>query len=249
MDDKSRRIYFLRLLSSLGFPRLHLWNGVRQVDGWVSYPRRGYHNAMQERWTLAVAAVCFGIGAVTIWTAALMPQFFPIWTGRGNQHEIVRRHATLWRMNAALFTTSAVAVLIGCALVFTSKTGPFAVPSLLVLTVATALWVTNNALRMSAVVEVATDGAPTSHGWLALAEAWTTALWFIASVLVLLAFAGLGVTTLTSAVLGAWIGWVMIASAVLSLGFLVLLRDLPPVVAYLPVLPLAVASGMAAVQT
>lgn len=87
------------------------------------------------------------------------------------------------------------------------------------------------------------------HGWLALAEAWTTALWFIASVLVLLAFAGLGVTTLTSAVLGAWIGWVMIASAVLSLGFLVLLRDLPPVVAYLPVLPLAVASGMAAVQT
>ncbi len=198
---------------------------------------------------LAVAAVCFGIGAVTIWTAALMPQFFPIWTGRGNQHEIVRQHATLWRVNAALFTISAVAVLIGCALVFISETGPFALPSLLVLTVATALWVANNAMRISAVVDVATDPTPTSHEWLALAESWTSTLWLIASALVLLAFVGLGVTTLTSAVLGAWIGWVMIASAVLSLGLLVLRRDVPPVVAYLPVLPLAIATGIAAVQT
>ena len=178
-----------------------------------------------------------------------MPQFFPIWTGRGNQHEIVGRHATLWRVNAALFTTSAVAVLIGCALVFTSETGPLAIPSLLVLTVANALWVTNNAMRMSAVVDAATDSTPTSHGWLTLAESWTSTLWLITSALVLLAFAGLGLTTLSSAVLGAWIGWVMIASAVLSLGLLVLRRDVPPVVAYLPVLPLAIATGIAAVQT
>lgn len=204
---------------------------------------------MRERWILAVAAVSFSIGAVTIWTAALMPQFFPIWSGSRNQLEIVRRHATLWRVNAALFTTSAVAVLIGCALVFTSETGPLAIPSLLVLTVATALWVANNAMRMSAVVDVATDRTSASQGWLAFAESWTSALWLIASALVLLAFAGLGLTTLTSAVLGAWIGWVMIASAVLSLGFLVLLRDVPPVVAYLPVLPLAIATGIAAVTT
>jgi len=198
---------------------------------------------------LAVAAVSFGIGAVTIWTAALMPQFFPIWTGRGNQHEIVRRHAVLWRVNAALFTTSAVATLIGCALVFTSETGPLALPSLLVLTVATALWVANSAMRISAVVDVATDRTPASHGWLELAESWTTALWLIASALVLLAFAGLGLTTLTSALFGAWIGLVMIASALLSLGLLTLRRDVPPIVVYLPVLPLAIATGIAAVTT
>lgn len=198
---------------------------------------------------LAVATVCFGIGAVTIWIAASMPQFFPIWTGRGNQHEIVSRHARLWRVNAALFTTSAVMTLLGCALVFTSDTGPLAIPSLLVLTVATALWVANNALRMSAVVDAAMDRTPASHGWLEVAQSWSTALWFIASVLILLAFAGLGATTLTSAVLGAWIGWVMIASAALSLVYLVLLRDLPPLAAYLPVLPLAIATGIAAVQT
>ena len=147
-----------------------------------------------------------------------MPQFYPIWLRCGNQHEIVRRHARLWRVNAAFFTTGAVATLIGCALVFTAKTGPLAIPSLLVLTVATALWVANNALRMSAVVDVATDDTPASHGWLALAESWTTTLWYIASVLILLAFLGLGLTTLTSSVLGAWIGWVMIASAVAPLG-------------------------------
>lgn len=154
---------------------------------------------------LAVATVCFGTGAITIWTAALMPQFFPIWSGKGNELEIVRRHTALWRVNAVLFTSSAVAVLIGCALVFTSETGPLAIPSRLVWTVAAALWVANNAMRMSAVVEIATDGMAASRGW------------------------------------------VMIASAVFSLGSLALLRDLPPVVAHLPVLPLAIATGLAAV--
>ncbi|MFD6814093.1 hypothetical protein [Enteractinococcus coprophilus] len=186
---------------------------------------------MQERWILAIAAISFDIGALTIWSAALMPQFFPIWSGRGNQLEIVARHAKLWRVNAVFFIISAIAVLFGCALVFTSETGPLAIPSLLVLAVATALWVANNAMRMSAVVDAATDRTPTSHGWFTLAESWTAALWQIASALVLLAFAGLGVTTLTSAVLGAWIGWLMIGSAVFSLGILVLLRDVPPVVA------------------
>jgi hypothetical protein len=145
-------------------------------------------------------------------------------------------------VNAALFTTSAVATLIGCALVFTPETGPLALPSLLVLTVATALWVTHNAMRMSAVVDVAVNRTPVGHGWLELAESWTNALWLIASALVLLAFAGFGLTTLTSAVLVAWIGWVMIASAVLSLGLFAVRRDVPPVVAYLPVLPLAIAT-------
>src|SRR5690625_4037915 len=175
---------------------------------------------MQERWVLAVAAVSFGIGAVTIWTAALMPQFFPIWTGRGNQHEIVRRHAVLWRVNAALLTTSAVATLIGCALAFTVETGPLALPSLLVLTVATARWVSNRATLIRADLYVATDRTPASHAWLELAESWTTSLWMIASALVLLSFAGLGLTSLTSALFGAWLGLVMLAAALHSLGLL-----------------------------
>lgn len=71
----------------------------------------------------------------------------------GDQLEIVGWHAKPRRVNAVFFIISAIAVLFGCALVFTSETGPLAIPSLLVLTVATALWVANNAMRMSAVVD------------------------------------------------------------------------------------------------
>jgi hypothetical protein len=78
---------------------------------------------MPEPWALIVATVILGAGGIAIWTAALMPQFFPVWSGREDPLAVVGRHAALWRLNAVLLAFSAVA-MVGCALTFPVTTWP-----------------------------------------------------------------------------------------------------------------------------
>lgn len=199
-------------------------------------------------WIPAVGATALlGVGAIAIWIAALMPQFYPVWWNR-DALGTVGRHVVLWRVNSALFLVSAVATLVGCALAFPIQGSPLTAPALLVLTVATALWSIDLGLRLSVIVAVASERSPDAEAWLARAQSWSNAIWYIAAGLMVLAFAGLGVVVLTTGVLAAWVGWVCLASAVLSSVVFVVTRDAPPIVIYAPVLPLAVAALVAALE-
>lgn len=85
--------------------------------------RRTTRNAPTS--TILTAAVCLSIAANAIWIAALTPQFLPICQRQGDALEIIAQHTTLWRVDATLFLLSAVGTLIGCALVFATRRGPF----------------------------------------------------------------------------------------------------------------------------
>lgn len=196
--------------------------------------------------TAAVAATVFlGLSAVLIWTAAWMPTLFPVWFRR-DELTVIARHLTLWRVNSAMFSVSAVAALIGLALAFPLAAGPFVLPSLLLFTAATALWSVDTALRLSVISRAAQDPTEQNVHWYELSQSWSNAMWYTASAMLILGFAGLGATVLTSGVLPAWVGWVCLASAALTTVEFVWTRDVAPIVAYLPILPLAIATGIAA---
>lgn len=202
---------------------------------------------MPDTWMLGAAAICLGVASVTIWFAALMPQFFPVWNG-SDAFGAVERHSTLWQWNVVLFLVSAVTTLCGIALVFPAGSSALALPTLLMLAVATALWAASNALRISAGTAVPRHRTPGGEAWLALAQSWAVAMWHIAGAMLVAVFASVGAMVLTTGILAAWSGWVTLGAVVLSTGMFIRLRDLPPVVAYLPVPPLAVAAAIAALQ-
>lgn len=163
--------------------------------------------------------------------------------------EIIARHPMLWRFNALLFLIGAVGAVIGCALAFPAREGALVLPSLLSFTAATALWAVNLALRMSAVPAFAQEGSARSGALLTLLQSWTAAAWGVAGALVILAFVGLRAHVLIASALPSRAGWVCVASSTLSAAIFVVTRDLPPAVAYLPVLPLALASTIEALSS
>lgn len=186
-----------------------------------------------------IAAVCLAIATIAVWVAALMPQFYPVWAGQ-DPLAVIGAHAGLWRVNAVLFLGSAIATLVGVALAVPTSSSPLAVPSLLVLTTATALWSFELALRLSVVPAVAQDRTSEGEAWLNVAQSWSATAWYIAAVLLILAFAGIGAIIVTTALMPVWVGWVTLASAVASAALFIAIRDMPPVVVYFPVLTLAV---------
>ncbi|GAB2566045.1 hypothetical protein [Leucobacter ruminantium] len=198
--------------------------------------------------TAATAAVCLWVAGIALWAAALTPQFFPIWRGQGDPLEIVAQHTTLWRVSVTLFLASAVATLLGCVLVFAPGRGPFWLSGVILLGVATPLWVLNLAARLSIVPSVARDRTPETETLLALVQSLTAVAWYVVAFLIAAAFAGFGADTLTTGSLPAWAGWFCLGSTALSVTVLIAARDAVPVIIYLPVVPLAIAASIAAVR-
>lgn len=182
----------------------------------------------------------FGFAFVTLWTAALMRQFWPVWL-RTDPLGPVARHPVLWRWNSLLFLTSALATWAGAFLTFAPVPNPLVVPALILLTAATALWAATAPFRIFVMTAAATDPTPGHETRYAKLLPWETTSWLIAAGLLIVVFSAVGAIVLTTGVLPAWVGWTTLGSAVFSTGLLIATRDLPPVVVYLPLLPLTVA--------
>ncbi|MGB4135919.1 MAG: hypothetical protein WA971_05115 [Microbacterium sp.] len=197
---------------------------------------------------MVTAQASLWIASITIWVAALTPQFFRVWMGASDSLDVVAQHAALWRVNALFFLVGAVATLVGCVLVFASEHGPLASSALVLLTIATALWAMSLAVRMSVVPDVALHRSPQADSLLAMLQSVAAAAWGVAAVLLILAWVGIGAEVLTSAMLPAWVGWVCLGWSALAAVWYIATRDMPPIIVYLPVLPLAVAVTVDAVK-
>ena len=154
----------------------------------------------------------------------MLPQLYPVWgTPWVDVLDVLADNIDIWRIDSVLFLASAILTLVGAALAFWPRRdalGPLWGGSLLVLTVGTTLWVLNLAFRLTVVVAVAQSG-----------EVGSDPLFAVASSLV-----GLGVALLISRRLARWVGWTTLALAVVSAIIFSVLRDMPPVVIYLPAL-------------
>lgn len=196
--------------------------------------------------TTAAAATGFlALSAVLVWVAALTPGLYPVWFRR-DALGVIGRRPVLWRVNAVLFLASATAALVGLALVFGASTDPFAAPALLLLCMGTALWAIDTGLRLSVVDRVARHRDAYGERLLELLQSWSNAIWYHAAAVLILAFAAMGVVILSTGVLDAWAGWMLLGSALVSTVVFALTRDAAPIVIYLPVLPLAAATLQAA---
>lgn len=185
---------------------------------------------------IATAVLLLFSGAAAL-IAALLPQLYPVWMARGRGSlEVIHDNLAVWQLDGLLFLASAIAGLVGVALLLANVTGAvsqLATASVVVFGVGTALWTANLAFRLSVTVGVARENASDPPDWYSPIAEWAAALWLIAAAFLGLAVLGIGIATLLWGLLPAWTGWVAIVLGVLSLGLLAVTRDTPPIILYL----------------
>lgn len=153
--------------------------------------------------------------------------------------DVLADNTDTWLLDTALFLASAVLALVGAGLAFWPERDALAPvwgASPLALTVGTALWAINLAFRLTVVITVAQSGELGSDPWFPVAADWVAGVWRIAAVLLIASMLGIGVALLVSRRLARWVGWTTLVLAAGSALLFAVLRDMPPVVVYLPVL-------------
>jgi hypothetical protein len=185
---------------------------------------------------LALIGALLTSGGVAVLVAAFLPALYPVWTGRGDPMTVIGQHRGTWQLANWLFAAGAGATLAGLGAltgVVDRRPADGAVPAaaLVLMALASTLWLANLAFRLTVTVRVVDSAAVPD--WYPHLAAWTGGLWAAAALAGALAMLGYGVTVRTSAILPAWTGWFAIGSGALMLGLFAVIRDVPPFLLYL----------------
>jgi hypothetical protein len=197
-----------------------------------------------------LTGLCLAAGSLTFLVAAVMP----LWDSSGrsvfampmpDRLAFILDNQTLWAWTNALFIGSALVTLFGLAMLadlmrdtpgrLLSRLG------LLAFLVGVLLWTVEVGFRVSM---GAWDRAGASDraaiDLFMRVSAWLQVLYVVDIMLVLLSLAAYGASLLVARLLPAWVGWVLLTFAALGLAMLFATGDVPPFIAYLPLLALGI---------
>jgi hypothetical protein len=178
----------------------------------------------------------------------------PLWDSSGtsvfamslpDRLAFILNNQTLWAWTNALFIGSALVTLFGLAMLadllrdtpgrLLSRLG------LLAFLFGALLWTVEVGFRVSlGAWDRAGASNPASIDLFVRLSAWLQVLFVVDITIVLLALAAYGASLFAARLLPAWVGWVLVSFAVLGLAMLLATGDVPPFIAYLPLLALGI---------
>lgn len=179
-------------------------------------------------------------GGLAVVAAASLPSLLLVW--RADAVDAVRmigENLGAYRLSSVLFAVGAALTIAGFGALTRLLGGPVAQAGLILMSVATALWLSNLAFRLTVTLRVAADGGPVPS-WYAPMSAWTVGLLATAAVLAGCALLCYGVAVLS--VWPRWAGFTALAFGAGVLGLFLATLNVPPILLYLAPLALGIAA-------
>ncbi|MFS8096331.1 hypothetical protein LFM09_04250 [Lentzea alba] len=179
-------------------------------------------------------------GGLAVVAAASLPSLLPVWrAGAVDAVRMIGENLGAYQVSSVLFAVGAALTLAGLGALTRLLGGPVAVTGLVLMSVATALWLGNLAFRLTVTVQMAREGGVVPSWYVAM-NAWTVGLLAVAAVLAGLALLCYGVAVLN--VWPRWAGFVALVFGAGVLGLFLATLNVPPILLYLAPLALGIAA-------
>jgi hypothetical protein len=192
------------------------------------------------RYQLTFVGAPLTAGGAAVMVAAFLPSLYQVWLARGiNAVSLISQHRGTWQVANWLFAVGAGLTLAGLAALTAQlnrrpSIGPLATSALILMTLASTLWMANLAFRLTVTVRavdaLAAGGAVPE--WYEPLNAWAGGMWSAAALTGGLSMIGYGFAVPRAGMLPGWTGWLAVGLGVVMLGLFLVTRDVPPFLLY-----------------